>query len=74
MKPEPVEAPVTVAAVLVLLGHEPVSAGRDNFDAPVIRFAPSAAADLHRYQATKRQLEQSFRRRALGDEDDNEDQ
>jgi len=72
MKPEPVEAPVTVAAVLVLLGHEPVSAGRDNFDAPVIRFAPSAAADLHRYRATKLQLEQRLRRGPIGDVDDDE--
>lgn len=55
---------IPTAAILVLLGHEPVDVRRDNVGAPVVVFPLSAEADLLRFHETKLQIERFIRQSA----------
>jgi hypothetical protein len=46
------------AAVLMMLGHEPLEVLRNTFGIVTVRFPLSAELDLHRYHAAKQRIEQ----------------
>ncbi len=48
---------IPTATALLVLGHEPLEILRDDFGAPVIRFALTAESDLRRYLAAKQKIE-----------------
>ena len=52
---------IPTAAILILLGHEPIDVRRDNVGAPLIVFEKSAEADLLRFHETKLQVERYIR-------------
>ena len=51
---------IPTAAILTLLGHEPLEITRNALGAPTIHFDLSAEADLHRYHDAKRRIERQI--------------